>query len=86
MSRQRTTFGKLQREREKQEKAMVKRERRRAAAEQAEAQPPRQPAEESTPALIDLIADLHGRFEAGQVSFEAYEEQKAELLRRLAIE
>lgn len=88
MSRQRATFGKLQRERDKQAKATAKRERRRAAAEQpAEAdQETGRVVEESAPVLIDLIADLHRRFENAEISLETYEEQKADLLSRLPID
>ena len=88
MSRQRATFGKLQRERDKQAKASAKRERRRAAAEQtdeAEQDAGRQSGE-SAPVLIDLIADLHRRFENAEISLETFEEQKADLLSRLPID
>ena len=88
MSRQRATFGKLQRERDKQAKATAKRERRRAAAEQTEGadRDPGPASTESAPVLIDLIADLHQRFENAEISLETYEEQKAELLSRLPID
>lgn len=88
MSRQRATFGKLQRERDKQAKATAKRERRRAAAEQTEEaeRAPDPAAKESAPVLIDLIAELHQRFENAEISLETYEEQKAELLSRLPID
>ncbi|HEX5265724.1 MAG TPA: hypothetical protein VFW24_03040 [Acidimicrobiales bacterium] len=89
MTKQRATFGKLQRERDKQAKARAKRERRQAAAEQTEeeaVQDAGQPVAESAPVLIDLIADLHRRFENAEISLETYEERKAELLSRLPID
>jgi len=35
---------------------------------------------------MDLIAELHRRFEGAEISFEDYEEQKAALLSRLPID
>jgi len=88
VSRQRATFGKLQRERDKQAKASAKRERRRAASEQTNEveQEAGRPSGESAPVLIDLIADLHRRFENAEISLETFEEQKADLLSRLPID
>lgn len=88
MSRQRATFGKLQRERDKQAKAKAKRERRQATAEEAEQadQEQTQASGESEQTLIDLIGSLHQRFENHEISLESYEEQKAELLSRLAVD
>ena len=88
MSRQRATFGKLQRERDKQAKAKAKRERRQAAAEEADQAGPVevQASGESAQALIDRIAGLHQRFEDDEISLETYEEQKADLLSRLRVD
>ena len=88
MSRQRATFGKLQRERDKQAKAKAKRERRQATAEEADEAGQDQPqaSEQSAQAVIDLVAGLHQRFENHEISFETYEEQKAELLSRLRVD
>lgn len=89
MSRQRTTFGKLQRERDKQAKARAKRERRLNAADAGteDTEPTSAPASEASPAAVmELIAQLHERFENAEIGLEDYEEQKAALLSRLPIE
>ena len=86
MGTQRTTFDKLQRERAKKAKAAEKRERRRErgqeAAEPVAGAPDGQ--ELSAAELLVLIEDLHKRFDAKQISFEDFEEQKADLFGRLA--
>lgn len=92
MSRQRATFGKLQRERDKQAKAKAKRERRLAAGD-AGGEPgeagdrPSGPASEASPEVVmELVADLHRRFERSEIGLDDYEEEKAALLSRLVIE
>ena len=95
MSGQRTSFGKLQRDRAKKEKAAAKRERRRerdsepdttsgpVPADTAEG-PPR--GEIPADQLLGLIESIHQRFEAGTMSYDDFEQQKAELLGRLQID
>lgn len=86
MGTQRTTFDKLQRERAKKAKAAEKRERRRErgqeSAESLSGAPDGQ--ELSAAELLVLIEDLHKRFDAKQIEFEDFEEQKADLFGRLA--
>jgi hypothetical protein len=88
MGTQRTTFDKLQRERAKKAKAAEKRERRRAARDDADdggAGPTAAASgQESAAELLVLIEALHKRFEAKTISFEDFEEQKADLFGRLA--
>jgi hypothetical protein len=87
MGTQRTTFDKLQRERAKKAKAAEKRERRRAARDDAaDGTGPAATAsgQESAAELLVLIEALHKRFEAKTISFEDFEEQKADLFGRLA--
>ena len=89
MGTQRTTFDKLQRERAKKAKAAEKRERRRTRDEtsaDADARSDRAPPARSSPPaeLLVLIETLHKRFEAKTISFEDFEEQKADLFGRLA--
>jgi hypothetical protein len=86
MGTQRTTFDKLQRERAKKAKAAEKRERRRAGREESPDDGPRPEAggQESAAELLVLIENLHKRFEAKTISFEDFEEQKADLFGRLA--
>lgn len=89
MSRQRTTFGKLQRERDKQAKAQAKRERRLAAGEAGAEEgdrPTSTEPETSQEAVLELIAQLHQRFENAEIGLEDFEEQKAALMSRLPID
>jgi hypothetical protein len=95
MGVQRTSFGKMQRERAKQAKAAAKRQRREdrtaeaapdedALAEDTETGDPEVPL--SADELLRLVAATHSRFEAGLMGFEEYEEKKAELLARLPVD
>jgi hypothetical protein len=93
MATQRTSFTKLQRDRAKKAKAAAKRERRleRAAEartntgddefENTSAEGPISAAE-----LLHEIEVTHQRFEAKLMSYEEFEEKKAELLARLPID
>ncbi len=79
------TFAKRQREKERRERAAAKAERRAerqaAAAEQTEA-PSLPPAAEE--ALLAALADLHARFEAGDMEFEEFAEAKERITDQLA--
>jgi len=94
MAGQRSSFGKLQRDRDKKAKAAAKRSRRQegvaetddvddAAAEAAPADGRRQL---STADLLERIAEVHQQFDAGTISYEQFEETKADLLGRLSVE
>ncbi|HLX87740.1 MAG TPA: hypothetical protein VKR22_04670 [Acidimicrobiales bacterium] len=89
MSAQRTTFGKLQRERDKQEKAKAKRERRLARDEEEAAEASAQPegdVAETQATVLQMIAELHQRFDRAEISFDEFEKRNAELMRRLPID
>ena len=89
MTRSRATFGKLQRERDKQAKAKAKRERRLVAADESAQEDPTEPhgaPTEEPQVVLAMIEELHIRFEKSEVSFEEYEVEKAALLGRLTIE
>ena len=71
MSRRRTTFGKLQRDRDKQAKARAKIERRQERSEQGDDDTD----ETATPApvvdqaaVLAQLADLHAAFDDGKIS------------------
>jgi hypothetical protein len=95
MATQRTSFTKLQRDRAKKAKAAAKRERRieRAAearngtedgdgdAVESSTEGPISAAE-----LLHEIEVTHQRFEAKLMTYEEFEEKKAELLSRLPID
>jgi len=93
MATQRTSFTKLQRDRAKKAKAAAKREKRLERAAEARtasdnvddvetsAEGPISAAE-----LLHEIEVTHQRFEAKLMSFEEFEEKKAELLSRLPVD
>jgi len=85
MANRRTTFGKLQRERDKKEKALIKAERRAARIEgKGEEQP--EPAAGDQDALLAALADLHHRFEDGGISIDEFEERRDQLTSRLRVD
>lgn len=94
MGVQRTTFEKLQRERNKKAKAAAKRARREergsdvvdvedgaplASAVDAEG-------ELSAGELLQQVEQIHRRFEAKLISFEEFEEAKADLMARITVD
>jgi hypothetical protein len=89
MSAQRTSFGKLERDRAKKARAAAKRERR-----QGRTSEPEEAREDSGPTgggsdsteVLEHLAAIHERYEAGTISLEELEERKAELLARLEID
>jgi hypothetical protein len=89
MAAQRTSFGKMQRDRAKKAKAAMKRERRQSH----EPTTPEEPApviddggELSAPVLLELIASIHAQFDAKTITFEEFEEKKIDLLSRLPMD
>ncbi len=92
MGAQRTSFSKLQRDRDKKAKAAAKRERRQ---ERSAASSDAAPTDTLTAAggdtlsadeLLRAIESIHRRYEAKAISYEEYEEQKADLLSRLPVD
>ncbi|CAN5599403.1 hypothetical protein BH20ACT2_BH20ACT2_21500 [soil metagenome] len=95
MGAQRTSFDKRERDRAKKAKAAAKRERR----QQKGSDLPEGPEEEIVPLvtvdddaelsateLLERIEDIHKRFDAGTISDEDFEQEKADLLARLPID
>jgi hypothetical protein len=92
MAASRTTFEKLQRDRAKQAKAAAKREKRQQRADEA-ASADETPVdvtsygeELSASQLLELVEKLHKQFDDEVISFEDFEEQKAELMARLPVD
>ena len=95
MATQRTSFTKLQRDRAKKAKAAAKREKRLERAAEAK-EPPRSKTRRrrdrsgegpiSAAELLHEIEVTHQRFEAKLMTYEEFEEKKAELLSRLPID
>lgn len=86
MARQRTTFGKIMREREKQQRAQAKAEKRaERAAEAAEEEVDEGPVPDQGDVLASL-AKLHEAFENDQIDFETFEERRAELMAKIKVD
>ena len=92
MGVQRTSFGKLQRDRAKKAKQEAKRERRamNASAEAEEADLDTLLGDEgkelSAAELLEAIERIHKQFENEEISFEEFEELKVELFARLPVD
>ncbi len=90
MGSQRTSFGKLQRDRDKKAKAAAKRERRldrRGDAEESGVVVDTSGDGELSPAqLLHLIEQVHRQYESKEIDQEEFEEKKADLLARLPID
>jgi hypothetical protein len=88
VSRRRTTFGKLQRDRDKQAKQKAKQERRAERSETTD-----EPEEETTPEpevdqskVLAQLADLHAAFDDGKIGFDDFEARREELTSQLRID
>lgn len=87
MAGQRSSFGKLQRDRDKQAKAAAKRARRQQGTdEQPEAPPAPASGGAPTEVVLERLAEVHRQFDAGEISYDQFEEAKADLLGRLSVE
>jgi hypothetical protein len=95
MATQRTSFTKLQRDRAKKAKAAAKREKRLERAAEAKENATADDSDTSTDegegpiSAAELLREIevtHQRFEAKLMSFEEFEEKKAELLSRLPVD
>jgi hypothetical protein len=84
MGNQRTTFGKLQRERDKKAKAMEKAEKRAARQAEAQTKPEDDGQLVDQDALLEALADLHQRFEAKVISIDEFEERREQLTNLLS--
>ena len=91
MATQRTSFNKLQRDRDKQEKAAAKRDRRQSRAtatdeDQAVGTVAPTGNEPSAQELLDEVEKIHRQFDAGDIDFETYEDKKTLLLSQLPVD
>jgi hypothetical protein len=89
MATRRTTSDKRQRERAKQAKAAAKRERRQDRSSDARLDDAGTGSADdddlTTEQLLARIEELHADYDAGTVSFEEFDEQKSELVDRIAL-
>jgi len=91
MGGQRTSFSKLQRDRDKKAKAAAKREKRQERSSNTDEGgdvlvEDDGTSELSADDLLKLIESIHKRFEAGTMTYEEFEEQKVDLLSRLPVD
>ncbi len=99
MSTQRSSFGKLQRDRTKRERAAAKRERRqdRTASPDSTEHPTPDTGElagrattdspqDSTAEILQRIETIHQLFDAGTISYETFEKEKTELFDKLSVD
>jgi hypothetical protein len=85
MARQRTTFGKIMREREKQQRAQMKAEKRAERAAEIDEEVEEAPEHDQGDVLASL-AKLHEAYDAEQIDFDTFEERRAELMSKLKID
>lgn len=89
MARRRTTFGKLQRDRDKQAKAQAKIERRTTRAESSTDEETDSAAQAGQPdqsTVLAALADLHAAYDDGQISLDDFEVKRDELTSLLRID
>jgi hypothetical protein len=94
MATQRTSFAKLQRDRDRQAKAAAKRDRRQERQTEAAAAASSEGllvesgegAELGAGELLAMVEMVHKEFEAKLIDFETFEERKSALLARLPVD
>lgn len=79
------SFAKRQREKERKEKAAAKAARR-AERQAASDEPAPAPPPGDQDALLAALADLHARFDDGDIDFDDFTAAKAEITARLHVE
>lgn len=92
MAAQRTSFEKLQRDRAKKARRAAKLEKRlqkgteEPSDELTELPPPGEGGELTAAELLARVEEIHRLFEAKKISFEDFEEQKADLMARISVD
>jgi hypothetical protein len=87
MATRRTSFAKLQRDREKKARASAKQERRQERLAEPEPAAPAAEGEELSAAqLLVEVERLHKQFEDKQIDFDTFEERKAALMARIPVD
>ena len=91
MGSQRSTFGKMQRDRDKKAKAAAKRERRLNHSGTADEPAARDSTAtehdaQSSARLLELIEQVHRQYDSRQIGQDEFEERKAALLAQLRID
>jgi hypothetical protein len=89
MATQRTSFAKLQRDRDKQAKAAAKRDRRQqrnTEPSEGDVVDVRGDGELTASELLVLVERVHQQYEDKEISFEEFEETKTALLARIPVD
>jgi hypothetical protein len=87
VSRRRTTFGKLQRDRDKQAKQRAKEEKRHSKGNDDEEVVEEAPVEQVDQSkVLDQLAKLHEAYDDGQLELDDFEARRAELTSLLHVE
>lgn len=88
MSRRRTTFGKLQRDRDKQAKQRAKEEKRHSKGNDDEEVVDEAPAapQVDQSKVLDQLAKLHEAYDDGQLELDDFEARRAELTSLLHVD
>lgn len=88
MGAQRSSLSKLQRDRDKQAKAAVKRERRHNRDPQGDElvpEPPGATDDSDAAEILVQVEQLHREFDAHVIDFETFEKRKADLMSRIQV-
>ena len=80
----RTSFGKIQREKERRERAAAKAERRAQRTAEPDEPTTSAPAEDEA-ALLAELADLHERYADGAIDLDTFTAGRDDLTRRLTV-
>lgn len=89
MATSRTSYGKLQRDRAKKEKAEMKRARRMGREIDPEAEKEEKLDADvavDPAALLAQVEELHRQFEADEIDFDTFEDRKLELMEQLTVD
>lgn len=87
MSRRRTTFGKLQRDRDKQAKQRAKEEKRHSKGQDDDEVVEEAPAPQVDQSkVLDQLAKLHEAYDDGQLELDDFEARRAELTSLLHVD
>jgi hypothetical protein len=85
MARQRTTFGKIMREREKQQRAQAKQEKRAERTSEDGEDLEETPSHDQDDVLASL-AKLHEAYDNEQIDFDTFDERRTELMSKIKVD
>jgi hypothetical protein len=81
----RTSFGKLQREKDRRERAAAKAEKRAQRTTANDDAPAGGPSPEEEARLLEELAALHARFDDGAIDFETFSDARDQITRKLQV-